>query len=270
MKNKKLLFIIVAMSLLVIFSSKKLAKTPKYGGEVTWGVEGDPSSLAPFGILMNYAQIGKQLGYDSLVEYDRDFNVQPALATHWENPDDRTWIFHLRKGVKFHDGSNFSAEDVIYSLTHMRDPTDLDATAASVDGFMPSIESFEAIDDYTIKIVTPAPDATLLGWFAWSRWGIITSKDFYKKFTPSKEVNGTGPFKLVKYIPNDRVVYEKNKNFWKSDQPYVDRITLKIIPDEATRIAAVRSGAIHGSRVSSADLIRPLENAPNIQSILGL
>ena len=270
MKNKKLLFIILAMSLLVIFSSKILAKTPKYGGEVTWGVEGDPSSLAPFGILMNYAQIGKQLGYDSLVEYDRDFNVQPALATHWENPDDRTWIFHLRKGVKFHDGSNFSAEDVIYSLTHMRDPTDLDATAASVDGFMPSIESFEAIDDYTIKIVTPAPDATLLGWFAWSRWGIITSKDFYKKFTPSKEVNGTGPFKLVKYIPNDRVVYEKNKNFWKSDQPYVDRITLKIIPDEATRIAAVRSGAIHGSRVSSADLIRPLENDPNIQIITGV
>ena len=152
----------------------------------------------------------------------------------------------------------------------MRDPTDLDATAASVDGFMPSIESFEAIDDYTIKIVTPAPDATLLGWFAWSRWGIITSKDFYKKFTPSKEVNGTGPFKLVKYIPNDRVVYEKNKNFWKSDQPYVDKITLKIIPDEATRIAAVRSGAIHGSRVSSADLIRPLENDPNIQIITGV
>ena len=270
MKNKKLLFIIVAMSFFVILCSKILAKTPKYGGEVTWGIEGDPSSLAPFGILMNYAQIGKQLGYDSLVEYDRDFNVQPALATHWENPDDRTWIFHLRKGVKFHDGSNFSAEDVIYSLTHMRDPTDLDATAASVDGFMPSIESFEAIDDYTIKIVTPAPDATLLGWFAWSRWGIITSKDFYKKFTPSKEVNGTGPFKLVKYIPNDRVVYEKNKNFWKSDQPYVDKITLKIIPDEATRIAAVRSGAIHGSRVSSADLIRPLENDPNIQIITGV
>ena len=258
------------MSLLVIFSSKILAKTPKYGGEVTWGVEGDPSSLAPFGILMNYAQIGKQLGYDSLVEYDRDFNVQPALATHWENPDDRTWIFHLRKGVKFHDGSNFSAEDVIYSLTHMRDATALDASAASVDGFMPSIESFEAIDDYTIKIVTPAPDATLLGWFAWSRWGIITSKDFYKKFTPSKDVNGTGPFKLVKYIPNDRVVYEKNKNFWKSDQPYVDRITLKIIPDEATRIAAVRSGAVHGTRVSSADLIRPLENNPNIKIINGV
>ena len=266
----KSLFIILSVFAIILFSSEIFAKNPKYGGEVTWGVESDPVSLAPFGILLGPAQVGKQLGYDSLVEYDRDFNVQPALATHWENPDDRTWIFHLRKGVKFHDGSNFSAEDVIYSLTHMRDPTDLDATAASVDGFMPSIESFEAIDDYTIKIVTPAPDATLLGWFAWSRWGIITSKDFYKKFTPSKEVNGTGPFKLVKYIPNDRVVYEKNKNFWKSDQPYVDRITLKIIPDEATRIAAVRSGAIHGSRVSSADLIRPLENDPNIQIITGV
>ena len=267
---KKIISSILAISFVVIFSSEIVAKNPKYGGEVVWGIAAEPTSLAPFGILLGAAHIGKQLGYDSLVEYDRNSNIKPALATHWENPDERTWIFHLRKGVKFHDGSNFSAEDVIYSLTHMRDPTALDASAASVDGFMPPIESFEAIDDYTIKIVTPKPDATLLGWFAWSRWSIITSKDFYKKFTPSKQINGTGPFKLVEYIPNDRVVYEKNKNFWKSDQPYVDKITLKIIPDEATRIAAVRSGAVHGSRVSSADIIRPLENNPNIQIINGV
>ena len=138
---KKIISSILAISFVVIFSSEIVAKNPKYGGEVVWGIAAEPTSLAPFGILLGAAHIGKQLGYDSLVEYDRNSNIQPALATHWENPDERTWIFHLRKGVKFHDGSNFSAEDVIYSLTHMRDATALDASAASVDGFMPSIES---------------------------------------------------------------------------------------------------------------------------------
>ena len=153
--SNKIVLSFLEIFLVVIFSTDIFAKNPKYGGEVVWGIAQEPVSLAPFGVLLGAAQIGKQLGYDSLVEYDQNFNIQPALATHWENPDDRTWIFHLRKGVKFHDGTNFSAEDVIYSLTHMRDPTALDASAASVDGFMPSIESFEAIDKYTIKIVTP-------------------------------------------------------------------------------------------------------------------
>lgn len=251
-------------------SNVSAAGVPQRGGEITWAITGDPVSLAPFGVLLGLAQEGKQLGYDSLVEYDRNLNIQPALATHWENPDDRTWIFHLRKGVKFHDGSDFSAEDVMYSLTHMRNPTDLDPSASSVDGFMPKIESFEALDEYTIKIVTPNPDATLLGWFAWSRWSVITSKDFYDNFTPSTQINGTGPFKLVEYIPNDRIVFERFENYWKPDQPYVDKITIKIIPDEAARVAALRAGEIDGTRVSNADITIPLQSDPNINIITGV
>ena len=105
----KIVLSFLAIFLVVIFSTEIFAKNPKYGGEVVWGIAQEPVSLAPFGVLLGAAQIGKQLGYDSLVEYDQNFNIQPALATHWENPDDRTWIFHLRKGVKFHDGTNFSA-----------------------------------------------------------------------------------------------------------------------------------------------------------------
>lgn len=261
---------LMANSLAPVQSAVTAEGAPQYGGEIVYAITGDPVSLAPFGILLGLANEGKQLGYDSLVEYDRNLNVQPALATHWENPDDRTWVFHLRKGVKFHDGSDFTAEDVIYSLEHMRDPTDLDPSASSVDGFMPDIESFEALDDYTVQIVTPKPDATLLGWFAWSRWSVITSKDFYENFTPSTQINGTGPFKLVEYIPNDRVVFERFEDYWKPDQPYVDKITLKIIPDEAARIAALRAGEIDGTRVSSADIILPLQDDPNINIVTGV
>lgn len=246
------------------------AEGPQYGGEVTFGIEGDPVSLAPFGILLGLAHEGKELAYDSLVEYDRNLNILPALATSWEHPDDRTTIFHLRKGVTFHDGKEFTAEDVVYSVELQPDPTSVDPSASAMGGFMPDIESVEALDDYTVKIVTPSPDVTLLGWFAWARWSVIVSKDFYDKYDPSVQVNGTGPFRLVEYIPNDRVVYEKNPNFWKPDQPYVDRITLKIIPDESARVAALRAGDIDATTVSSADIARPLESDPDINTFSGV
>ena len=254
---------IIANSLGLVESAVSAEGVPQYGGEIVFAARADPTSLAPFGILLGVAHEGKQLGYDSLVEYDRNFNIRPALATHWENPDDRTTIFHLRKGVTFHDGSEFTAEDVIYSLTHMEDPTDLDASASSVDGFMPDLESFRAIDDYTVEIVTPTPDATLLGWFAWDRWSVITSNNFYDNFTPSQEINGTGPFKLVEYIPNDRIVFERFEDYWKPDQPYLDKITYKIIPDEAARIAALRAGEVDIIPVSSIDVVSPLEGDAN-------
>lgn len=256
---------IIANSIAPVESAISASGVPKYGGEIVFALGQDPTSLAPFGILLGKAHEGKQLGYDSLVEYDRNFNIRPALATHWENPNDRTTIFHLRKGVTFHDGSDFTAEDVIYSLEHMRDPTDLDPSASSVAGFMPEIESFRAIDDYTVEIVTPKPDATLLGWFAWDRWSVITSKDFYENFTPATQINGTGPYKLVEYIPNDRIVFERFENYWKPDQPYLDKVTFKIIPDEAARVAALRAGEVNVTPVSSFDVIRPLEGDPNFQ-----
>ena len=256
---------LIASSLAPIESAVSAAGVPQYGGELVMALNTDPTSLAPFGILLGKANEGKQLGYDSLVEYDRNLNVRPALATHWENPDDRTWIFHLRKGVKFHDGSDFTSEDVIYSLTYMEDPTDLDPSASSVDGFMPDLESFRAIDDYTVEIVTPVPDATLLGWFAWSRWSIITSNNFYDNFTPANEINGTGPFKLVEYIPNDQIVFERFEDYWKPDQPYLDRVVFKIIPDEAAQLAALRAGEVDIIRDANIDVVSPLADDPNFE-----
>jgi peptide/nickel transport system substrate-binding protein len=232
----------------------------KEGGELVFALNGDVVSLAPFGIMPGLAHEGKELCYDSLVEYDSNLNIQPALAESWENPDDRTWVFHLRQGVKFHDGKDFKAEDVIYSLTLGMDASSVDPAASSVQGFAPTFDSIEAIDDYTVRITTPGADASVLGWFAWARWSVIASKDFYEKYNPSLQVNGTGPFKLVEYIPNDRVVYEKNSDFWKPGEPSLDRITLKIIPDESARLAALRAGEIDGCAFTSADIVRPLED----------
>src|SRR5438874_6100813 len=78
---------------------------PKSGGKITWAIENDPVNLIPFGAISTSNQWGKEFMYDSLVEWDKDLLVKPALAESWTTPDDKTWIWNLRKGVKFHDGS---------------------------------------------------------------------------------------------------------------------------------------------------------------------
>jgi peptide/nickel transport system substrate-binding protein len=240
------------------------AEGPKRGGSVVFAMRADPVSLAPFGILLGIAHEGKEVAYDSLIEYDKDLNLHPALAESWENVDPTTWLFHLRQGVKFHDGKDFKAEDVVYSLTLGPDATSVDKAAASVAGFIASITKAEAVDDYTVRVTTSGPDATVPGWFAWARWSVIASKDIYTQYKPTVEINGTGPYKLVEYVQNDRVVYERNPNFWKEDGGYLDNLTYKVIPDESARIAALRAGQIDICEVVSYDTAKPLEADPNI------
>lgn len=242
---------------------------PKNGGEVVFALRGDPVSLAPFGILLGIAHEGKEVGYDSLLQYDKDLNVQPALAESWKIVDDNTWEFKLRQGVKFHSGKELKAEDVVYSLTLGADATSVDKAAASVAGFKPKITKVEAVDDYTVRITTDGPDATVPGWFAWARWSVIAPKDIYDKIKPTVEMDGTGPYRLVEYVQNDRVVYERNPDFWGEGQGYLEKITFKVIPDEAARIAALRAGQVDIAEVVSYDTAKPLEGDPNITVMTG-
>lgn len=245
------------------------AGTPKRGGSLVFALRADAVSLAPFGILLGQAHDAKEVGYDSLLEYDKDLNIHPALAESWENVDPTTWLFHLRKGVKFHDGKDFKAEDVVYSLTLGPNASSVDKAAASVAGFMASITKAEAVDDYTVKITTNGPDATVPGWFAWARWSVIASKDIYTQYQPTVQINGTGPYKLIEYVQNDHLNYERNPNFWKDDEGYLDKLTYKIIPDEAARIAGLRAGEVDVCEVVSYDTAKPLESDPNITVLKG-
>ena len=245
------------------------AACPEMGGEVVFALSGDPVSLAPFGILLGIAHQGKELGYDSLLAYDKDLNIVPALAESWTNVDDNTWEFKLKEGIKFHNGKELKAEDVVYSLTLGADASSVDKAAASVAGFKAAITNVEAVDDYTVRITTDGPDATVPGWFAWSRWSVIAPKDVYDQIQPTVEMDGTGPYKLVEYVQNDRVVYERNPDFWGVGQGCLDKITLKVIPDEAARIAALRAGEVDIAEVVSYDTAKPLENDPNITVMTG-
>ena len=208
---------------------------------------------------------GKEFMYDSLLEWDKDLNIKPALAETWETPDDRTWIFRLRKGVKFHDGKELDSEDVKFSFMMQDNPP----PPGSIKNFYPKIASIDLPDKYTVKLNMSAPDPTVAGYLAWARYSPIVPVGMFDKVNHLTQGIGTGPFKLVEYVQNDRVVYTRNADFWKTGLPYLDELTLKVMPDEQARIAALRSGAIDGCTVTG-DGARTLRNDSSLTVLKGL
>jgi peptide/nickel transport system substrate-binding protein len=241
------------------------ALTGKRGGKLTWAIEQDPVFLIPFGAVPTSNMWGKEFMYDSLLEWDKDLNIKPALAESWETPDDKTWIFHLRKGVKFHDGSELTADAVKYSFDLQKAPP----APGSVNTYYPKIASIDLPDKYTVKLNMTASDPTVAGYLAWARYSPIVPVGMYDKVNPLTQGIGTGPFKLVEYVQNDHVTYQRNDDFWKPGLPYLDELTLKVMPDEQARVAALRSGAIDGATFS-ADAARTLKNDSTLTTLYGL
>lgn len=240
-------------------TSAPAAGTPKSGGILTWGEDVAQGNLIPLGGISQGQVEATEMLYDSLVEWDKDLLVKPALAESWETPDDKTWIWHLRKGVKWHDGSEVTADDVKYSMELQKTPP----PPGIANSFYPRIVSVDAVDKYTVKFNMTGPDPTVLGYLAWARYSRIIPKGFYDKSNPLTTGIGTGPFKLKEYVDNDRTVNVKNTDFWKPGKPYLDGITFKVLTDETARIAALRAGQIDGCNVSP-DAARQLKNDPNI------
>jgi peptide/nickel transport system substrate-binding protein len=244
------------------------AGTPKTGGNVIWAINADPNCLGVFGVLLATGHEAKEVMYDSLVAWDKKLQIVPALATEWSAPDDKTYIFKLRQGVKFHNGQEMTADDVKYSIDMQAKSGELPKPAAPIPQF-PQIASTEVVDKYTVKLNMKQADPTVLGWFAWSRWSCIVGKGFYDSGNPCTSENGTGPFKLIEYVPNDRVAMTRHADYYVKGQPYIDNLTLKVLPDESARVAALRSGAIDAADIS-ADTAKTLANDPNITVLKGL
>jgi len=224
------------------------AVKPKRGGRLTWALEQDPVHIAPFGGILTSNHWGKEFMYDSLLEWDANLNVRGALAASWKVIDNKTVDFTLKRGVRFHNGKEVTAADCKYSFDLQASPPPPGSVA--VLGQFPAIDRTEVRSKYVIRIHLKKPDATLFGYLAWSRYSPIVPQGMYNQLNPAREGIGTGPFRLVRYTPNDSVEYVRNPNFWRKGLPYLDALTLKVLPDEQTRIAALRAGAIDGATLS--------------------
>lgn len=235
----------------------------------TWAMLSDPVSMEPYGINTtgqgNYE--AREPVYDSLLYWDKDLRIQPGLAESYETPDDLTYVFKLRPGVQFHNGKELTADDVKFSIDSIITPPDGGNNPGAA--FYANFESVEVIDPLTVQIKTTKIDPTIPGLFAWSRYSSIFPTGMPDEINPAVEAIGTGPFRLVSYTPNSELVYEKVEGHWSGNQPGVDQLIYRVIPDEDARIAALRAGDIDGADISPLGA-RRLENDPDITITSGI
>jgi len=183
--------------------------------------------------------------YEGLTQFDRVGNIDPCLAESWENPDDKTWIFHLRQGVKFHNGEELDAEDVKFSLERLVDPE----TAAPYASWFNAIETVDVVDKHTVKLNLNIPYTPILGALAADAAGIVNKTwaqglldEGTLEFT--LDAVGTGPYRLQEFIPADHFTFVKHEDYWKEGLPHIDEVTWKVMVDLDARVAGLRSGTI--------------------------
>jgi peptide/nickel transport system substrate-binding protein len=180
--------------------------------------------------------------YEALVFNDENQKLQPALATGWKIVNDTTWEFKLRKGVKFHDGSEFSADDVI--ATYERVPN-VPNSPNSFAQFVRGIASITKLGDDTLIIKTKTPNPKLA--FELARVFIVPTKVAKSAttadFNSMKAAIGTGPYKVTEWVNGDRLVLARNEAYWGTKQ-YWAKVTEKVIAKDPTRLAALLSGEV--------------------------
>lgn len=180
--------------------------------------------------------------YDTLVMRQPDSGEQkiiPGLAESWEQQDDRTWIFHLRSGVQFHDGSILTAEDVAYSLNRVINQED-PLFSSVYAKFMYNFEPVEVVDDLTVKITTKQPDPLVLSLLSDPNTG-ITSKAYVESVGLEESILmpiSTAPYQVTEFVPNEKLVLERFENYWGEQAP-LEKITYTLIPEISSRITAL-------------------------------
>ena len=221
------------------------AHAQKQGGSITLGVELDIPGFDPLkvNVFDTAAQMAAALIFDTLTARDNDGNPVPKLALSWTNSDDyKTWTFKLRPGVTFHDGTPFNAQAVAWKYARHKDPKNKCGCAFLIQ----SIDSVEATDDLTVVFHMKEPSAELPNLLSFpGANNVIYSPTAVAKLGDdyNRHPVGTGPFILKSWAIGDRMVLERNPNYWNKGHPYLDRVELRPLPDQQARFASLLSGA---------------------------
>ncbi|MDD5430607.1 MAG: ABC transporter substrate-binding protein, partial [Candidatus Omnitrophica bacterium] len=215
---------------------------PAYGGMLVDGTTAEPSNLIPM-LASDSASHGVSgLIFNGLVKYDTDLTLMGDLAESWQISDDNLTItFHLKKGVKWQDGVEFTAEDIMFGYqTIINEKT----PSAYKEDYL-QVKKAEVLDKYTFRVTYVKPFAPAL-----SSWGslvvlpkhILEGKDITKT-SFSRRPTGTGPFKLKEWVTGQKITLEANPDYFEG-RPYLDKYIYRIIPDSATMFMELKAGSI--------------------------
>ena len=195
-----------------------------------------------------------------LVRLGSDLSLQPDLATDWQSDDGRTWTFTLREGVRFHDGSDMTAEDVVASFDRLVDPE----VASAAAGSFPFLEKggTTAVDDHTVQFELTEPVGDFPAWTTAYQAAILPS-DWPGDFAANP--TGTGPFKLVDYTPRQGATYERNDEYFEEGLPRLDGMEAVYFEDFGAQITAIQSGDIDLMTLLPGDLIDTVPEGSGIE-----
>ena len=210
---------------------------PQSGGTLRVGMVNDSFDFDPPVMVMMPALAGLPHMYDNLVIRNPDGTLRPMLAESWDTNDDASqWTFNLRKGVKFHHGKEFKAEDVIFSINRL---FEVKSPLASV---MVQPTAMVAVDDYTVRLEFDGPNAVLLESLV-KYHAVITPSDVDPERFGAEEF-GTGPLILTEHVTGERTVFRKNEDYWWEGHPYVDEVIFVYLSSPEARAEALKSGTI--------------------------
>ncbi|WP_024982896.1 ABC transporter substrate-binding protein [Brevibacillus borstelensis] len=197
--------------------------------------------------------------FDSLLFLSRDLKIEPGLAESYEQKDDTTWIFKLRQGVTFHNGEEFNADAVKFSLERVLN----EKQKSPQRGNISAISAVKVLDPYTVEIKTKEP------------YNLLPHRLFYLSIVPPKYVQevgdqefaqkpvGTGPYKFAEWVKGDKIVLEANENYFKG-APKIKKVSFRVIPEVATQIAELQSGGVDIIRMVPPDMLAQLEGNPQL------
>ncbi len=243
---------------LILIAATILWDGAAQGVELRIGLAADVTSMDPhFLNLQPNVNIGWHV-FDALTHVDEDSRLIPGLAVSWHAVDATTWEFKLRRGVRFQDGSELTAEDVVFSIERT-----LQVPNGQFRAFTQRIVAKEIPDPYTLRLRTAVPYAMvpydLDSVFIVSRKAAAGARP--EDFDSGKAMIGTGPFRLVRFARGDRVELARNDSYWGGAPPW-DKVTFRIVPTDPARLAALLSGDLDLiEQVPTADLPRVRRDA---------
>ena len=231
---------LVLGSIIVFAASGRGAESPRYGGRLIFGIAKDIISLNPFYRTQSTDSFARELMYETLLNLDNRQQPIPSLAESWSvSKDVRSYTFKLRRGVRFHNGKELTAEDVKWSIDYALEPEN-QATGLTL---LRNVQGIKVKDKYSLEITLKQPEAAFLVQVSAIQPFVVVPKDSI----PSGKSNlpafppGTGPFVYKDYKVARELVLTRNKNYWKKGLPYIDELVLKPVVDDQTRFLSLRN-----------------------------
>lgn len=230
------------VTLALAFAPSAEAKTFRFA------FQGDLNALDPYTLNETFALGSLGNVMEGLTKRDKDLKIIPGLAERWEIVEPTRWRFHLRKGVKFHNGEPFTADDVVFSAERAL------SKESNIKSRLPTDVKVVKVDDHTVDFVLSGPNPILH--YEWDTWYIF-SKTWSEANGATKvqaggtslnpfalKANGTGPFMIASHQPGVRTVYKPNPNWWGKVEHNLTEVIFQTIKSDATRVAALLSGEI--------------------------